>query len=91
MVNYVMPTISIIVMTVLFILSQALKYHKGLFSYFIMTIILTSISGILLLCKVTTFDLLNVITVCSGVVALIGMMLFSGNALRKEFSKKFHL
>lgn len=91
MVNYVMPTISIIVMTVLFILSQALKYHKGLFSYFIMTIILTANAGILLLCHAATFDLLNVITVCAGVVALIGMMLFSGSALRKEFSKKFHL
>ncbi len=91
MVDYAMPSISMAVMLVLFVLAQTLKYHKGLLAFFIMTFILTLISGILLLCKVPTFNLLNIITICAGVTALVGMIMFKGSILKKEFSKKFHV
>lgn len=91
MVDYVIPSISIVVILVFFILSQSLKYHKGLLAFFIMTCILTLLSGILLLCNVLTFTLLNDITVIVGVIGILGMLLFSGGVLKTEFSKKFHL
>ena len=40
MVNYVIPAISMLVILVMFILSQSLKYHKGLLAFFIITCIL---------------------------------------------------
>lgn len=91
MVDYVIPSISMAVILVLFILSQALKYHRGVLAFFIMTIILTIISACLLIFKVTTFNLLNIITIILGSVAILGMLLFSGNVLKTEFSKKFHV
>lgn len=91
MVNYVIPSMSMLVILVLFILSQSLKYHKGLLAFFIITCILTALSGILLLCDVPDFALLNVITVLSGGSGIVGMLLFSGSALKTEFSKKFHV
>ena len=55
MVDYVIPSISMAVMLVLFILCLSLKNHQGLVSFFIMNIILTQLKGILLICKVPEF------------------------------------
>ena len=91
MVDYVFPSISIAIIVVLFVLELSLKNHQGLASFFIMNFILTVVSGILLLCKVPKFTLLNVVTVIIGSVAFIGVILFSGSALKTEMSKKFHI
>ncbi|HBP43811.1 MAG TPA: hypothetical protein DD621_04000 [Clostridiales bacterium] len=91
MVDYVIPAISMSAILVLFILSQALKYHKGVLSFFIMTIILVLLSGALLLFKATSFKLLNIIVLLEGALSLLGMILFSGGVLKTEFSKKFHV
>ncbi len=91
MVDYVIPCISMAVMLVLFILCLSLKNHQGLVSFFIMNIILTLLSGILLICKVPNFSLLNIITCIIGCVSFLGVILFSGSALKTEFSKKFHV
>lgn len=91
MVDYVIPCISMAIMLVLFILCLSLKNHQGLVSFFIMNIILAALSGILLLCHVPNFALLNIITCILGVVTILGVMLFSGSALKTEFSKKFHV
>ncbi len=91
MVDYVIPSISMAVMLVLFILCLSLKNHQGLVSFFIINIILTLISGILLLCKVPHFALLNIITCILGSVTIVGVVLFSGSALKNELSKKFHV
>lgn len=91
MVDYVIPSMSIVIMLVLFVLSLSLKNHQGLVSFFITNIILTVLSGVLLLCKVPSFVLLNVITCILGGVAFVGVLLFSSSALKNEFSKKFHV
>lgn len=91
MVDYVIPCISMAIMLVLFILCLSLKNHQGLVSFFIMNIILTVLSGILLLCHVPQFALLNIITCILGGVTILGVVLFSGSALKTEFSKKFHV
>ena len=91
MVDYVIPAISMSAILVLFILSQALKYHKGVLSFFILTIILVILSGALLLFKATSFKLLNIIVLLEGALSLLGMILFSGGVLKTEFSKKFHV
>ena len=91
MVDYVIPCISMAVMLVLFILCLRLKNHQGLVSFFIMNIILTLLSGILLICKVPDFSLLNIITCIIGCVSFLGVILFSGSALKTEFGKKFHV
>lgn len=91
MVDYVAPSISIAVILVLFILSQALKYHKGLLAFFIMTCLLTLISGFILIFKASTFNLLNIIAVVIGAISILGMIIFNWNVLKTEFSKKFHV
>lgn len=91
MVDYVIPSISIAIIVVLFILSLSLKNHKGLLAFFIMNVVLTLLSGILLICKVPTFNLINLITVIIGGVSILGSLLFSGHALKIELSKKFHI
>lgn len=91
MVDYVIPSISMVAILVLFILSQALKFHKGVLSFFIMTIILIILSGCLLIFKATTYNLLNIIVLLEGALSIVGMLLFSGSVLKTEFSKKFHV
>lgn len=91
MVDYVIPSISMMVVFVLFVLAQVLKYNKGVFAYFIVTLILTLISGGLLLFGASHYMLLNIIAVVVGGISILGMIIFNGRVLKTEISKKFHV
>ena len=77
--------------SVMFILAQALKNHKGVLSFFIMNIILILVTGSFLLFGVATFKLLNVIALATESICLVGIILFTGKPLKIELSKKFHV
>lgn len=91
MVDYVIPSISILISVILFILAQALKNHKGVMSFFLMICLLIIITGVILIFKLAEYKLLNVIAVATEAICLIGIILFSGKALRLELSKKFYV
>lgn len=91
MIDYVCPSIAIVISVVMFILAQTIKNHKGVLSFFIMTIILILLTGSFLLFGATTFNLLNIIALSTEGICLVGIILFSGKALKIELSKKFHV
>lgn len=91
MVDYVCPSISMLVIFVLFILALTLKHHKGILAFFIMIFVLTLISVFLLIFNATHYNLLNIITITIGGFAIFGILLFKGKTLKNEFGKKFHV
>lgn len=91
MVDYVIPSIAILISVILFILAQALKGHKGVMSFFIMICMFVIITGLILILNLSTFKLLNIIAIATEGVCLIGIILFSGKALKTELSKKFYV
>lgn len=90
-IDFVCPSMFVIISLVMFILAQALKNHKGVLSFFIMNIILILVTGSFLLFGVATFKLLNVIALATESICLVGIMLFTGKPLKIELSKKFHV
>lgn len=91
--QYVYPSISLgAVATMLMISFISKNRNKFSLSFVFMILILAAVSLIILLLQgENAFKLLNVINMCCCVLSIIGYVVFFGNELYDEISKKFYV
>ncbi len=91
MIDYVIPSITMLVAIVSFVVSILIINKRCVLAFLVLDFILTLTCAMLLICNVTTFNLINIFAVIVGVVFMLGIVLFCGNAIKGELSKKVHI
>ena len=90
--NYVLPSLSIVTAIVLgFIMLCAKRRKNFLVSFLIIYVLLFIFSIVLLACKFDTFKLLNQINLMVTGLAILGEILLGYKTIKNELSKKLHL
>lgn len=90
--NYVLPSISLLVVIVLgFILICNKKRKNLLVGFLVIYVLLIIMSIILLACKLDNFKLLNEINLITTGLSVLAILFFGFRTIKTELSRKLHL
>lgn len=88
--EYVFPSVSLTVLTVLVMIILIKKDKSWILSFFTITVLLC-ITSIVVLFNFDEFRILNIINIIYGALLVIGYVIFGGGIIKQQFSKIFHL
>lgn len=90
LINYVFPSISICTVIALLMITFIRKDKSWLLSFVVITIILT-IASVLSFIYLEEEHILNIINLAISGMTLLGYFTFGHQAIKQEFTRKFHL
>lgn len=88
--EYVFPSVSLTVLTVLVMIILIKKDKSWILSFFTISVLLC-VASIFVLFNYDNFRILNIINIIYAALLVIGYVIFGGSIIKQQFSKIFHL